>query len=64
MSCRVYDKLFKNFAGSLIGVFSIPIGKIKKEQHNKYHEHIEKLDKIIEELKKAFNDEQVLDYVS
>ena len=32
MACRVYDKVFKGFSGQLIGVFTIPIGQIMRDQ--------------------------------
>ena len=36
MSCRVYDKVFKGFSGQLIGVFTIPIGQIMRDQKEEY----------------------------
>jgi hypothetical protein len=32
MACRVYDKIFTGFDGTLLGVFTIPVGEIMHEQ--------------------------------
>ena len=47
MACRVYDKVFKGFSGQLIGVFTIPIGQIMRDQKEEYDENCKALDDII-----------------
>ena len=43
MACRVYDKIFLGLNGQLIGVFSIPIGEIMKNQRLENEQKIKKL---------------------
>ena len=50
MACRVYDKVFKGFSGQLIGVFTIPIGKIMFDQKIDFENNLKALDYVIKEL--------------
>lgn len=62
MSCRVYDKVFKGFSGQLIGVFTIPIGQIMRDQKEEYDENCKRLDEVIKALEDVLNGTAILDY--
>ena len=62
MACRVYDKCFLGFSAALVGVFTIPIGDLMKEQEEEYQKNIEMLDDKIEALTKYLDDMTVQDY--
>ena len=55
MACRVYDKIFTGFDGTLLGVFTIPIGEIMNEQRQEFLTNKLKLKALIKELEDILN---------
>ena len=55
MACRVFDKIFTGFEGTLIGVFTIPVGSIMQEQCEEFLIAKTRLKSLIKELENILN---------
>lgn len=53
MMCTVYDNIFSGFSQPIIGVFTLPIGKLMDELYEEQHREKQRIEEILESIAKV-----------